>query len=192
MSAQESRLLSELTAGVPALQGLVELYKKSNGVDLFNLKCPNCEVPHPALSFFPVSEWEAVTAPWLPGGDMASFMEGCELYVNGVWRVIATFPSEEMRLVAFFKGQDNGEDMAGRIYCIGLDGYLGFEEIVAESVDALLESIVNDPAAFFNRVGFSWHVDTDHGCFGDSIDGYVPDQRLHPDRAPWPPTRPLT
>jgi hypothetical protein len=40
---------------------------------------------------------------------------------------------------------------------------------------------VNDAPAFFHRLGFSW----DSG-----FEAYTPDLRSHPDRAPWPPTRP--
>lgn len=189
MSAEESRLLTQLAAGLPARNGLEALYKRSNGVDLFILKCPNCEEPHPAISFLPVSQWESATAAWKGDSEMASFMEGCDLYSQGEWRVIGSMASEEMRLVQFFSGNFEGEDVAGRIYCIGLDGYLGFEDVVAESVDELLDQVLKDPAAFFDRVGFTWLVDTDQGCFGDPIEAYTADVRQHPHSSPWPPTR---
>ena len=191
MSEQEQQELAQLAGGASALQGLVDFYRRSNGADLYILKCPNCEVPHPAISFLPVSEWAAATAAWQPGGEMASFMEGCDLYTQTTWRVIASLPSEEMRLVQFFSGHYQGQDVAGRICNIGLDGYLGFEDVVAESFEGLLASIINDPAEFFNRLGFTWIVETDQGCYGDPIEGYTPNLQLHPDRAPWPPTRPL-
>lgn len=191
MSEQEVRELSQLANGAPVLQGLVDFYRRSNGADLYTLKCPNCEVPHPAISFLPVSEWAAATAAWQPGGEMASCMEGCDLYTQTTWRVIASLPSEEMRLVQFFSGHYEGKDMAGRICSIGLDGRLGYDEVVAENFDGLLASIANDPVEFLDRLGFTWIVETDRGRDGDPIEGYTPNLQLHPDRASWPPTRPL-
>jgi hypothetical protein len=191
MSELEDQELARLANGAATLQGLIDFYRRSNGADLYILKCPNCEVPHPAISFLPVSEWAAATAAWQPGGEMAFCMEGCDLYAQTTWRVIASLPSEEMRLVQLFSGQYQGQDVAGRICCIGLDGYLGFDEVLAESFEGLLASIIKAPADFFNRLGFSWIVETDQGRCGDVIEGYTPNLQSHPDRAPWPPTRPL-
>lgn len=190
MTAEERRELSSLVAGAPELADLMELYEKSNGVDLFYLKCPNCDEPHWALSFLPISEWAAATAHWQPGGDCGWCTESCELYKLGTWRVVASLPSEELRLVQFFSGEEGEKKLSGKIFCIGLDGYLGYEEEVAPSLSALLDEIVRDPAAFFKRLGFSWVFQTDEGYFGDVIGSYLPDMRGDPDAQPWSPTRP--
>jgi hypothetical protein len=190
MSEQERRELTTLVAGSVQLGDLLELYQRANGVHFFYLKCPHCDEPHWALSLLPVSDWSAATSEWKPGGDCAYFMEGCDLYSHGEWRVIASTPSESMRLVQFFSGEHRGEQLAGKIFCIGLDGYLGFEEEVAPSLSALMQEITRDPVAFFNRIGFGWSVGTDLGCFGDTMEQYIPDMRDHPNAATWPPTRP--
>ena len=190
MTADERQELIGLVADSPQLADLLALYDRSNGVQLFYLKCPHCDDPHWALSFLPVSAWAEATAQWQDDGDCAPIMEGCELFTHGQWRVIASMPSEAMHLVQFFSGEHGGEQLAGKIFCIGLDGYLGFEEEVAPSLSALIDEIKRDPAAFFDRLGFAWMVDTGEGCFGDEIEQYIADVRGHPDAAPWPPTRP--
>jgi hypothetical protein len=191
LNSEDRATLDRLVGGNPALSDLKTVYERSDGVDLFYLKCPNCDEPHWALSLLPVSQWHAATAQWKDDGNCAWLMKGGDLYQHGEWRVIASMPSEEMRLVQFFSGEFEGKPLAGRIYCIGLDGYLAFDEEVAPNLSALLEDLLRDPAAFFERVGFSWTVDTGEGHYGDPIDGYVADVRGHPNGAPWPPTRPL-
>ncbi|MCC6968784.1 MAG: hypothetical protein IT434_01050 [Phycisphaerales bacterium] len=190
VTTAERKELIALTAGSPELADLLDVYERSNGVHLFYLKCPNCDEPHWGLTLLPISEWATATAVWQAGGDCASLMEGCDLYHKGQWRVIASMPSEEMHLVQFFSGEHDGEKLAGKIYCIGLDGYLGFQEEVAPNLSSLMQDIAQDPAAFFDRLGFGWTVEVDEGCFGDPIEQYIADVRGHPDAVQWPPTRP--
>ncbi len=188
MTGAERAVLDALAPpGDAALADLRALYARSNGVDLFTLTCPDCDDPHPAVQFLPVGEWEEKTAAWKPGGMCASFMEECPLYTCGEWRIIATLASEGMSLVMFFSGEHEGEPQAGRLYCIGLDGYLGFQELLAPDLGTLIGDIRRDPAAFFKRLGFSWVVNGEAGSFGDEIEGYAPDVRAHDAYAPWPP-----
>lgn len=191
MTAAEREELTALAAGSPELADLVDVYERSNGVYLFYMKCPHCDESHWGLTLLPISEWAPATAVWQADGDCASFMEGCDLYSKGQWRVFASMPSEGMHLVQFFSGEHEGKKLAGKIYCIGLDGYLGFQDEVAPNLSALMQDIARDPAAFFDRLGFCWSVAVDEGCFGDPIDEYIADVRDHPDAAPWPPTRPM-
>ncbi|MEQ8845092.1 MAG: hypothetical protein RIB58_09580 [Phycisphaerales bacterium] len=174
--------LDRLIAGAPELADLAELYAWSNGVDLFALPGVGGEEQAWALSLLPVRLWAGATALWMPGGECESFMEECELYHNGTWRVFATFPSEDMNLVQFFSGEYEGRALAGRIFCVGLDGYLGFEEEVAPNLSALMDEVRRDPAAFFDRLGFGWEI----GLYGDPIEAYVADVRDHPDAMPGP------
>lgn len=190
MSSAERQELDRLVGGRPELADLRELYECFDGARLFSLKCPRCDDPHWGLSLLPVSEWDAATGRWRAGGECASFMEECTLYTRGEWRVIAATANEGMSLVQFFSGERDGESLAGRIFCIGLDGVLGFEEEVAGSLSAMMDEMVRDPAAFFGRLGFCWSVESDHGCFGDPVESYVADVRGHPDAAPWPVVRP--
>ena len=187
---KERAELHRLVADYHELADLKELYERSNGVKLFYLKCPHCDEPHWALSFLPVRDWARASKVWRKGGMSSWALEECDMYTHGEWRVIAILPSEQMNLVQFFSGEYEGQKLAGKIFCIGLDGYMGFEEELAPSLSALLEEIQRDPAAFFNRLGFSWMVQTDEACFGDSIGGYMPDMRGEPDASPWPATRP--
>lgn len=189
MTLAERQELTGLVAGSPQLADVVEVYERSNGVDLFGLKCPHCDEPHWGLSLLPVSEWAAATARWQADGECASFMEGCSIYAYGQWRVIASLADEGMQLVQFFSGEYQGRQLAGNIFCIGLDGCLGFEEEIAPSLSSLMNEIVDDPAAFFRRLGFGWSVATDDGIFSNTIEQYVADVRGHPDAAPWPPTK---
>ncbi len=169
--------LDRLIAGAPELADLAELYAWSNGLDLFALPGPGGDEQAWALSLLPVRLWAGATAHWLPGGDCEAFLEDCPLYDHGSWRVFATFPSEGMNLVQFFSGEYESQALAGRIFCVGLDGYLGFEEEVAPNLSALMEEVVRDPAAFFDRLGFGWEV----GLYGDPIEAYVADVRGHAD-----------
>ena len=191
MSELEHQELIGLTAGVPELDDLREVYRRSNGVGLFALKCSRCEDPHWALCLLPVSEWTEATASWQPGGDCASFMEECDLYNHGQWRVIASTADGSTQLVQFFSGQYRGEKLAGKIFSIGLGGILGFHEEVAPSLSALMDEITRDPTAFFDRIGFVWSVDLGDECFGDPIEHYTLDIGNHPDAMPWPPIRPV-
>jgi hypothetical protein len=54
---KERAELHRLVAESPQLADLKELYERSNGVNLFYLKCPHCDEPHWALSFLPVRNW---------------------------------------------------------------------------------------------------------------------------------------
>ena len=184
ISERERAELDGLIAGAPELADLAELYAWSNGLDLFALPGPGGDEQAWALSLLPVRQWAGATARWLPGGECESFMEECELYHNGTWRIFATFPSEGMNLVLFFSGEYEGRALAGRIFCLGLDGYLGFEDEVAPSFSALMQEIGRDPAGFFDRLGFTWEVQSPAGWFGDPIEAYVADVRDHPDAKP--------
>jgi len=155
--------LERLTAPDPAAHAsLIKVYSQYDGLDFCNLYCPDCPDGHPALSLLPVEEWKAATDPWLPGGEMASFMEGGGYYDSGSWRVIGRLPSEAMCVVLFFDGAFEGMSLTGKVFTIGLDGYLGFEDELSKMED-----------------GKESH-------FGDPIESYLPDARAHPALAHWP------
>jgi hypothetical protein len=189
MRASERRTLLKLVGDSPKLVDLLELYEQANAADLFYVRVPESDDPIPAISFLPVREWAAATAVW-KDGECSSMLEECELFRRGEWRVIAQIEDESMCLVQFFSGTFGGKQLPGRIYCLGLDGHLGFEEQVAPNLSKVISEIVRDPAAFFGRIGFTWSVASSRGdYFGDPIEAYVADVRRHPDAKPWPRTQ---
>ncbi len=179
------RKARRLAARAPdAAASLLALYRRHNGVALCEMP-PIRELqsarPAYAVSLLPVDQWARATQDWLPGGEKASFMEGCDLYRNGTWRVIGGIADEGMSIVMFFDGEFRGVPQAGKCYCIGLDGILGFEEVLADSFDALLTKIGTDIVGLLNTVGFTWTVKGRDGSFyGDPPGEYLADARSHP------------
>jgi hypothetical protein len=168
-------------------QTLLAFYAMHDGAFLLRLCRPDDDEDAGAVSLLPISQWREFTQPYLEGGDMAWAMENCPLYTHGNWRVIGVSPSEGLSFVMFFDGEYEGRALAGRMFCIGLDGYLGYEEELASSFDDFLDQIGRDPVAFFDKIGFCWHIDMGNGSgFGDPIGGYVPDVRKHPAFREWP------
>lgn len=164
---------------------LVEVFAAWDGLGFCELGDSLNERTVCALQLLPAEDLEEATEEWR-SGDLASFMEGCELFESGTWRVIGVMPSEGQSLVTFFDGEYQDRPLAGRMLCIGLDGVLGFEEELAPSFGAFAQEFAADPAAWFEKVGFTWYVQSDAGMFGDPIEAYVADVRSHPDLRAWP------
>jgi hypothetical protein len=184
-NAEIATLTKLASANPAALGGLVEVYSAMNGVSLCVLYEDINDRDVPAIAVSPIAEWEEATEPWV-SGEMAGFMDGCEMYGHGTWRVIGTLACEGQSLVMFFDGEHEGQPLAGRMFCIGLDGYLGYEELLAPSFDAFVSDLTSDPAALLNRVGFSWHVTAADGAiFGDPPEAYLRDVRGHRSLTEW-------
>src|SRR5690606_18923521 len=99
----EFGLLLELAgADQDAHRDLILLYERYNGLRFCLLRAPDSGEEVPALHLLPVADWDDATAPWLGEGEMAYFMEDCEMYRHGTWRVIARLSSEAMCLAYFF------------------------------------------------------------------------------------------
>jgi hypothetical protein len=186
LSVAEREELDRLTLNSSVFDDLHEVYQRANGACFFLMESQRDNEAHWGFQLLPIEAWREITDMWLPGGDYASFMEKCDLYKHGEWRVIAMIGDGGMFLIQFFSGERDGESLAGRIFCVGLGGLLGYEEEVAESFSSLIESVVRDPAAFFCRMGFTWSVESEEGCFGDPLERYVSDVRGDPDVQPWP------
>lgn len=180
--------------GTSNLDDLAEFYATHNGARLFTLwdRLNAREVG--AIELLPIALWDEATRPYIDG-DMAWAMEGCEIFTRGVWRVIGESPSEGLRFVIFFDGEgtynaETGDEvtgpLAGRMFAIALDPILGYEDLLAPNFSAFLAAIAADPAAFFERVGFGWYVDSPSGgTYGDPVAAYLPDARTHPNLTEW-------
>ncbi len=181
------RQLKRLTRGNPALADLVEFFTKWNGLRICTMWDDLNHRDIGAIDFLPIKWWSEQTRPYIDG-DMVWAMKHCEMYKRGTWRIIARLHCEGMGLVIFFDGQHEGESLAGKMFMVGLDGLLGYEEVLAPSFSAFLEEFVANPAAWFERIGFSWHMrDPATGDWlGDVIREYVPDVRDHPALTEWP------
>jgi hypothetical protein len=182
--AETAELARLAGSGSTELAALVEVYSQHNGAELCLLQDGLNQREVAALTLLPIQQWEEATEPWRDG-EIAEFMEGCELYRSGTWRVVAQLPSEDQSLVTFFGGVCRGEPLAGKMFCIGLDGLLGFEELLAPDFGAFIQEFTSNPAAVFERIGFCWYVKGKDGTYGDPIEGYVPDVRTHPHLTPW-------
>lgn len=179
------QLLESLTAKHrDALSDVVEVYSAHDGLGFCELYDRDMDRTVPALRLLPISGWEEATEEWR-SGDCSRFMEDVAMYHAGQWRVIGQMPCEGLSLVVFFGGDYEGKPLAGRMFCLGLDGYLGYEEELAPSLDAFARSFAADPAAVFKRIGFGWGVETERGNFGDPIQSYVADVRGHPSLTRW-------
>jgi hypothetical protein len=182
--ADQAAALVALCAANPlAHADLIEFYLAHNGAELCLLWHDDGETEEAALTLLPISYWDGITSEWSTG-HLRDFMSGCDMYTHGTWRVIAQMPSEGMCLTYFFDGEHEGESLACRMCCIGLDGYLGFEETLAMGFGAFASEFSRDPAAFFNRIGFCCGVSGNGGNFGDPVDLYLPDVHAHPSLRP--------
>lgn len=167
-------------------EGMRSVYRKYNGLSLCHMKDPLYKREVPALRILPLAAWDEATQPW-KSGDLAPFLNGCDIYNQATWRVFGTLSSESQCLVIFFDGEMDGRPLAGNIFCIGLDGCLGFEEVLANSFDEFLIEFTTNPIAIFEKVGFTWAVADNQGrYYGDVAGKYVPDVRTHPKYANWP------
>lgn len=174
------RAIEDLCCESPELsEQLMSLYRLHDGVQFCRMPDLPVQAGAPAIQLLPVKRWDAATKPWV-SGDMAWAMEECTLYQSCPWRVIGGFSSEAMSIVLFFGGEHEGVPQAGKCYCIGLDGMLGYEEVLAESFDELLKMIGDDTIGLLDRVGFTWAVQAPHGVYyGDPPSGYIPGARGH-------------
>lgn len=179
-TARSLEALQKLCERAPReLADVRAVWERWDGVDLLKIQDPDVENVY-ALSLLPIGEWDRASAAWHEGGDCSDFMRDCEMYTRGTWRVIGQLSSEGMCLVLFFDGEHEGAPLAGRMFCLGLDGYLGFEEELAPNFSAFVAEFTRDPARFFDRLGFTPSVSSRYGCFGDPIQTYMPDIRGHP------------
>jgi hypothetical protein len=185
-SKKDLATLAALTkANAADLDGLVRTCTAMNGAAFCTLYEGTNDRDVPAVALLPIADWDEATEPWV-SGEMAEFMEGCEIYTRGTWRVIGVLPSERQNLVMFFDGEHEGQRLAGRMFCIGLDGYLGYEEPLAPSFDAFVSDLTSDPAALLGRIGFGWHVTAKDGkTYGDPIEAYLADVRGHASLTTW-------
>ena len=142
-SSQDLRTLQAIMSGHSEVhRPLLELYRETNGAALCILWEDINEREVAALTLLPVEDWDPATEPWV-SGDMASFMQGCEVFTRGTWKVIAQLPSEGQSLVYFFDGVCGDKPLAGSMFCIGLDGLLG----LAADLAAVPSTGGPDPAA---------------------------------------------
>ncbi len=153
------------------------LYGKHDGVAMSVLPALPGEDPMPAAWLLPTEDWDAATDEWT-GDDMSWAFEGLEMYSAGTWRVIGGIAGEGTDIVLFFDGEHNGEPLAGKCFCISLDPVLGYEEVVARSVDSLLARLGDDLVGFLSEVEFCWTTASDEGTeYGWEPDEYLPDVR---------------
>jgi hypothetical protein len=179
-------VLRSLTLKHPAAHGdFVECYERINGAAVCVLWESINTREIAALTLLSIEDWEVATEPW-SSGELAGFMQGCAMFTRGTWRVIAELPSESQCLVYFFDGEHEGRALAGSMFCLGLDGILGFEEVLAPSFAEFIGELTRDPAALLDRIGFCWHIMRDARVgWGDPVEAYVPDVRGHPDLTEW-------
>lgn len=179
-SADELSQLKDLCGSMSnGLDALVDLYTIHNGIRVYKMPSHDIDASSFAVELFPFSEWDKHTAKWT-AEDMAWAMEGCPLYDCGLWKVIGSFGSEAMNIVLFFSGEYEGVQQSGRCYCLGLDGYLGYEEELAVNFEQLAVQLSGKLIVeTLNRVGFTGFIQTD--CidgqaigFGDVVKKYLP------------------
>ncbi len=175
-----SRLRSLCGSMPNGLDALVDLYTVHDGLKMYRMPERSSGETRYAVSLYPLAEWDEQTAIWT-ADDMAWAMEDCPLYKCGPWKVIGGFGSESMSIVMFFGGEFEGVDQAGRCYCLGLDGYLGYEEELAQSFEQLAVHLSGKLIVdTLNYVGFAGFVETEvidgrSIGFGDVVKKYIPD-----------------
>lgn len=176
-SAEDLGILREKTKACPRAQAeLSEFYSRWNGVGVCCLQLPEQAGLAASVCILPIGMWASFTDE-LSGEDLGWMLEGLEdMYVPGRFLVIGVSPCEETRLVLFTEGRYDGQDLAGKVFCISMDPVLSFTEPVAGSFNGLLEAIGSDPVGFLNSIGFS-HVraDAQGQIYGDVPDAYLPD-----------------
>jgi|GEM_PF-4784838 len=180
-TASEIAQLKELCGTLPnGLDALTDLYRLHNGVRMYQLPKRGTDTAVYAVELYPLKDWDTHTAYWT-SEDMTWAMDDCPLYKCGPWRVIGTFGSEAMSIVMFFGGVYEGIEQAGRCYCLGLDGYLGYEEELAESFEQFAIQLSGKRIVdTFDRVGFTSFIQTEvmdgrPVGFGDVVKKYLPD-----------------
>ncbi len=172
--------LRELTAHDPKLQrDLLSVYNLANGFDICRIL--HDDLARPALTLHPIEFWNMWTEQFEETFD--SFLEDLRnVYIPGNYVVIGAVEGEEQNLILFTRGEHEGQSIAGRIFCVGLDGYLGYLEPVANSLPDLISQIGDDPLPLFAR--FPWtHIASDNAghFYGAVPDRYIPDARGEPD-----------
>lgn len=175
------RAIKKLCRESPELrEQLLSIYRRHDGVALCMMPDVG-EVPgRPAITLLPVRYWKPASRPFIDG-DMASALEGCPLYQSGTWRVIGEVSSESNSIILFFDGEYEGVPLAGRSYCVGLDGYLGHEEVLAESFEDLLQMLGLDIVGLIETIGYTWYVKAaDGSTYGDVPSEYLSDVRGEP------------
>ena len=157
---------------------LLALYSNCNGVGICLLP-PVPPMPSQyMLELYPVQSWRRATSRWKQDDYLSELLEQCPVYASGTWMVIGALNSEGMSLVLFFDGEYKGINLAGRCFCIGLDGYLSFEDELAESFTGLTEYIGTDLIGLTKKLGYSWCVAGPNGSmFGDVPEEYMKDVR---------------
>jgi len=175
--AQLNELCGTISNG---LDVLVDLYTRHNGVRMYQMPNLGTDGAAYAIELYPLKDWDAHTTCWT-SDDLAWAMDDCPLYKCGPWRVIGTFGSEAMSIVMFFGGEYKGIQQTGRCYCLGLDGYLGYEEELAENFEQLAIQLSGKRIVdTLDRVGFTGFIQTEvmdgrPVGFGDVVKKYLPD-----------------
>jgi hypothetical protein len=150
-----------------SLGGIEAFYARHDGGSLCDLGGPDVA---PLLSLLPVEAWEATTAAYRPGGELAWVVDVCSyrrargLYRGDApWVVFARIERGPGYLSMFLAGED-----AGKVFFLAPEPHVNVARPVAPSFDRLGQRIARDAAAFLRLCDA-------HGSMGERVDAYVPD-----------------
>jgi hypothetical protein len=172
--------LCRITDHAPSLQyDLLSVYSTHNGVELCRIL--HNDLARPALAIHPIEYWDM----WTQQLDITfdSFLTDLRnVYIPGNYHVIGGCDTEGTNLVLFTRGEYEGRALAGTVFRVALDGYLGYLEPLARSFADLIGQIGTDPLPILAK--FPWtHTATNSSGqhFGAVPDRYVADIRGEPD-----------
>jgi hypothetical protein len=179
--------LRSLTAHDADLQrDVLSIYEIANGFDVCRVLFE--DITRPALTLHAIEYWDM----WTQQLDITfeSFLADLRhVYIPGHYHVIGAVEGEESTLVLFTRGEHEGRPIAGNIFCVALDGYLGYLEPVAMSLPDLIAQIGADPLPLLAKFPWTHTSKDDQGNFCGSVpDRYISDIRnetdIRPDLAP--------
>ncbi|MCC5785482.1 MAG: hypothetical protein JJU33_02130 [Phycisphaerales bacterium] len=183
-SPAELRTLRQLTGGDPAHATLEKVYERHNGLQLYLMWDGTNGLPFAAVHLLPISMWAVSSMEYKSEEEMES-LSAFPMYASGSWRIIGLFASGKTVLVYFFNGERDGESVAGEVFTLSLDPILGADEELAESFEALLDAVAEDPADLIGKISLVWQLnDKGDDLIGDVI-SHAEDITTHPGFSDW-------
>jgi hypothetical protein len=170
-------------SGGDALQDLRDFFEAHDGLSLCMCKDP----AHPggiraALSFLPVSAWDAATATAEFNDDGHLFAGLEDIYRRGRFKIIASSPNEGTLLTVLLEDGYDAQAKAGAIYYLSLRPACERLFPFAPRLNVLLERLAANPAGFLHALGFTGRVKgLDGMTHPDLIETYVADVRARAD-----------